>query len=59
MRDPRVGLCTGCKAIIQPGPYFMRRIFRHLRLWWHNHDGVEYMPMSLAMADQRKWGAKP
>ncbi len=34
------GICTGCRAVFLPGPYFMRRIKRHLNDGWHNHDAV-------------------
>ena len=30
-----VAICTGCKYVIYPGPYFTRRINRHLALLWH------------------------
>lgn len=36
------GLCTGCGAWINSGPYFKRRVRRHLNDWKaHNHDAVE------------------
>jgi hypothetical protein len=35
------GVCTGCGWIVLPGPYFIRRCKRHLRLSHHNHDAIE------------------
>lgn len=35
------GICTGCNQLFFPGPYFKRRVVRHLRLLFHNHDAVE------------------
>jgi len=39
-----VGICTGCWARINPGPYFTRRVVRHLNDGNHNHDAVEVVP---------------
>lgn len=35
-----IAVCTGCREKFYPGPYFHRRIVRHLRQWWHNHDAA-------------------
>lgn len=35
------GVCTGCRKVIRHGPYFSRRIRRHLSDGYHNHDAVE------------------
>ncbi len=33
-----MGVCTGCSFVILPGPWFKRRMVRHLRRQEHNHD---------------------
>lgn len=30
--------CSGCRARVYSGPYFIRRIVRHLKLRFHSHD---------------------
>lgn len=35
------GFCTGCGTVIRNGPYFTRRVRKHLSLSFHNHDAVE------------------
>jgi len=44
----KFGVCTGCGLVVNKGPYFTRRIMRHLndrdrRLseTGHNHDAME------------------
>ncbi len=39
----RFGTCMGCGHIFFPGPYFVRRVRRHLRLGFHNHDAVAWV----------------
>jgi hypothetical protein len=41
-----IAVCTGCRAIVRPGPYFQRRIVRHLQLRWHNHDAGALLGVS-------------
>lgn len=50
-----VAICTGCKYVIYPGPYFTRRIIRHLALLWHaGHEAVELKPIPLAKKARSK-----
>lgn len=51
------GCCTGCGVWISTGPYFRRRIRRHLADWEnHNHDAVEIITSNHDEFVEAEWG---
>jgi hypothetical protein len=45
-RTVSVGVCTGCSFVVVPGPWFKKRMVRHLRTIDHNHDACEMLRLS-------------
>ena len=46
--------CTGCGFLVCPGPYFRRRMIRHLRLLFHPpHTTIELQKV-YTLSDYRK-----
>lgn len=41
MKRIRFALCTGCGLVVNKGPYFVKRLLRHLNDGQHNHDAME------------------
>jgi hypothetical protein len=46
-----VWACLDCSEIIQKGPYFQKRLLKHLQQVSHDHAAAEY----LTFAEYKRW----